>query len=373
MRKTETDLLRLALTAYEAAAEPELWPRFLESYNDAVSSDIALLQVHDFDANKSTLVSSFGMTLPFSQSYNEYYSKRNVWRERGRALYAEGAVNLDQEQCPRSVLERSEFYNDYILHLRVAHSMGGVIARRRNRFPTLTSLRNHRKGEFGEDARRITKFLLPHLTRAWTVFERLELLAAGESVLENMPIGIAFLGAGGDVLYANNSAENIFRSADGLSSLKGVPRAWGRKADALLRKSMDHASSLDKPMGPHALAIPRPSGRRAYQVVVAPLRTRYRQFASTHAPVVVVFITDPELPAPAKRDLLIQLYGLTPKEAQLTAKLSEGKSVEQSAGEMRITYETARTHLRRIFSKTGTSRQGELLLLLARLPGTELG
>jgi DNA-binding CsgD family transcriptional regulator len=30
--------------------------------------------------------------------------------------------------------------------------------------------------------------------------------------------------------------------------------------------------------------------------------------------------------------------------------------------------ETARTHLRRIFSKTGTSRQAELILLIARHP-----
>lgn len=52
----------------------------------------------------------------------------------------------------------------------------------------------------------------------------------------------------------------------------------------------------------------------------------------------------------------------------LAARLFEGKSLEQVAGELAITYETARTHLRRIFSKTGTSRQAELVLLIARLP-----
>ena len=56
----------------------------------------------------------------------------------------------------------------------------------------------------------------------------------------------------------------------------------------------------------------------------------------------------------------MQTYKLTRKEAMLAAKLSEGKSVEQAAEELAITYETARTHLRRIFSKTGTSRQAEL-------------
>jgi len=59
---------------------------------------------------------------------------------------------------------------------------------------------------------------------------------------------------------------------------------------------------------------------------------------------------------------------LTPKEAALTARLSEGKTIHQAAREMEMSYETARTHLRRIFDKTGTSRQSELLLLIANLP-----
>jgi DNA-binding CsgD family transcriptional regulator len=37
------------------------------------------------------------------------------------------------------------------------------------------------------------------------------------------------------------------------------------------------------------------------------------------------------------------------------------------AQELGMRYETARTHLRRIFEKTGTSRQTELVSLLARM------
>jgi DNA-binding CsgD family transcriptional regulator len=87
------------------------------------------------------------------------------------------------------------------------------------------------------------------------------------------------------------------------------------------------------------------------------------------APLAVVLITDPERQEPASADLMMQIFKLTPKEAALAAKLSEGKSVERAAEESAISYETARTHLRRIFSKTGTSRQAELLLMMARLPG----
>jgi DNA-binding CsgD family transcriptional regulator len=82
----------------------------------------------------------------------------------------------------------------------------------------------------------------------------------------------------------------------------------------------------------------------------------------------VVFITNLDSYCSPGLELLMQIFELTRKEAEVAVKLSEGKSVEQTAQELAIAYETARTHLRRIFSKTGTSRQTELLLLLAHLP-----
>ena len=374
MPPTETELLRLALMAYEAAAEPSLWPRFLESFNDAISSDSIVLQVHDLGLNRSSILFGFGISSPLKQSYNEHYSKLNVWRQRGgSAFYRPGAVNFDQEQCPRPVLERSEFYNDYLLRIGGAHSLGAIIARDQNQAPTLTGLRGLRKGAYGEDERKVAKILLPYLAHAWTVHEKLELLAAGEFVLDHLSLGILFLDAGGATLYANRCAEEIFRDNDGLSLRNGMLHAWDRNATAQLCRAIDHALSPDLPPDPRAVLVPRTSGQRAYQVVVAPLRTRFRQFIGMAAPLAVVLITDPEQPGPPKLDLLMQLYDLTPKEAAIAVKLSEAKSVEQTAEALGMTYQTARTHLRHIFSKTGTSRQTELLLLIAKLPGCGVG
>jgi len=59
---------------------------------------------------------------------------------------------------------------------------------------------------------------------------------------------------------------------------------------------------------------------------------------------------------------LISVYGLTRGEAALAAKLVQGKSIEVAAVELCISAHTARTHLKRIFMKTDTHRQPELLL-----------
>lgn len=367
---SETKLLQLSMLAYEAAAEPELWPGFMKSYTETVSADSSVLQIHDLTGRTSSIVSGFGLSSPFIQSYNAHYSRLNVWRDQGRPLYRAGMVNLSEEQCPRPLLERTEFYNDYLLRIGGAYSMGAVIARQKDHAPTLTALRGHRKAPFGEQEREQARFVLPYLTRAWALFERLQLLAAGESVVDTLPLGVVFLLSGGRATYWNQAADDIFRRNDGLSVRNFVLHAEDRTAEVRLRRAIDHAVSPRSPLGPKAVPIPRTSLHRAYQVTAAPLRRRVRQFEGVPTPVGVVLITDPDRQEPANTDLLIQMYKLTPREAALAAKLSEGKSVEQASREMGITYETARTHLRRIFSKTETSRQAELVLLMARLTAT---
>lgn len=365
---SETELLRLALAAYEAVAEPDLWPGFLQLYAKLTSADATFLQIHDMTAQASHILQSFGITSPLKQSYNEYYSKINVWRNRGRALIVPGRVFLDQEQCSRSDLERSEFFNDCLKPFRLAYSMGAAIARKGPLAPTLSCLRGPSRSAFDESDREIAGFVLPHLRRAWTIAERLDLLAAGESVLDAVPLGAVFLGSDGAAIYCNRAAQEIFNANDGLGLRSGGLTAQDKKAEIQLRKSIDSALALCQRPGPAAVSVPRRSSRRDYQVVSAPFLGQFRQFLGLPRPRVLVLITDPEHHAAANEDQMRELFKLTRREAAIAAKLIEGKSVEQAAAELSVTYETARTHLRRIFSKTGTSRQAELLLLIARVP-----
>jgi len=69
-------------------------------------------------------------------------------------------------------------------------------------------------------------------------------------------------------------------------------------------------------------------------------------------------------------DLLRSHFGLTPAEARLAIHLVAGETLRSADAKLGITYETARTHLKNIFSKTGTCRQAELVVVLVTaLPG----
>ena len=60
-----------------------------------------------------------------------------------------------------------------------------------------------------------------------------------------------------------------------------------------------------------------------------------------------------------------RLFGLTCAESRLLAALFEGCSVPQAAQRRGVAKTTARTHLQRVFDKTGARRQGDLMRLVA--------
>ena len=69
-------------------------------------------------------------------------------------------------------------------------------------------------------------------------------------------------------------------------------------------------------------------------------------------------------------DLLQCHFGLAPAEARLALHLLAGETLRSAAVKLSITYETARSQLKRIFNKTGTCRQAELVIvILTALPG----
>jgi len=67
---------------------------------------------------------------------------------------------------------------------------------------------------------------------------------------------------------------------------------------------------------------------------------------------------------------LQEIFELTPAQAQLAALLYDGASVKQAAERLGITEGSARQYLRRIFVRTGTNRQIDLVRRIARAMAT---
>ena len=84
---------------------------------------------------------------------------------------------------------------------------------------------------------------------------------------------------------------------------------------------------------------------------------------------VVLVVKDLERDIVVDPALLVRLFDLTPAQAKLAVRIASGSSVEEAAAELGVGSETMRKHLKAVFAKTDTHRQGELVALLSKLSG----
>ena len=83
---------------------------------------------------------------------------------------------------------------------------------------------------------------------------------------------------------------------------------------------------------------------------------------------VLLFVTDPEMRPEVAPDLVRRLFGLTESESRLASAIASGDSIDGAAESMGVTVSTARTYLKQVFAKTGTSRQGDLVRMVLTSP-----
>jgi DNA-binding CsgD family transcriptional regulator len=99
---------------------------------------------------------------------------------------------------------------------------------------------------------------------------------------------------------------------------------------------------------------------------VLPLTSGARRQAGVgFSAVAAVFVRKAQLDGPAMPEAIAKLYGLTPSELRVLLAVFETSGVADIAEMLGISESTAKTHLRRLFEKTGTSRQAELVRLVA--------
>ena len=78
----------------------------------------------------------------------------------------------------------------------------------------------------------------------------------------------------------------------------------------------------------------------------------------------MIFLGSPKLAHATATNLLRHLYDLTRAEADLTWLLADGLSLEEAAEKRGVTLNTARSQLKRVFTKTGARRQSELVRIV---------
>jgi DNA-binding CsgD family transcriptional regulator len=115
--------------------------------------------------------------------------------------------------------------------------------------------------------------------------------------------------------------------------------------------------------GDRALSLTAHDGER-YVAHVLPLASVMRSDAEgSSAAVAVLFVRKAALSLRSSDELLARTFNLTPSEIRVLLAVVEFTGVSEVAQSLGIAETTVKTHLKRIFAKTGTSRQADLVKL----------
>lgn len=358
---------RLVGAIYEGPMETPPWQSALQMMRDSLrAAHVTLMLRPPSSDNTGVMINTGSVTKQGVESYETHFFAMDPF-----VRLTEGEVVTAEELIGKQWLQ-STVYQEYLRPLGVRHLLGADIYTKEGIECRLRITRPHDSQPFSAEDKALCRFLLPHLKRSIQLHARLDFLECERQLfagtVNRMLLGIISFSQNGSILETNQEARRILAEKDGIwlsgNNLAVEVTQEGRELQRMIRQALSGTASGQGPAMVEAMSVTRPSGRAKLGVLVRtiPLGTWSE---SRQRPAVAVFLRDPESSAAQpSHELVRRLFGLTRMEASLALLLAEGLTLDEAAEKMDVRRNTARTHLRSIFCKTGVTRQTMLVRLL---------
>ncbi|WER49065.1 helix-turn-helix transcriptional regulator [Cupriavidus sp. WKF15] len=354
---------------YQGPMEKVPWGKALELIRRQLRANYVTLILRSPAADRAGLMvnaSEHGTTQPGEASYNSYYYSLDPFV----GLPSNRVVTIDEHLGPAAWCS-SELYQQFLHPLGVRFVLGADLRTDDGVECRLRVSRNMDAPDFSQSEKALCTALLPHLKRAVDLHSRMDMVESERNVcagaIDRMLVGMVMIDESGTIIKTNAAADEILAARDGIRIAMGTLEVnYGqenRKFQRLLRQSM--AAHRGAAMaGTEAMSVTRPSGKARLGLLIRTVPLSEWSEDNRRRPACVVFIRDPERKSRASRDMVRQLFDFTPAETELALQLANGLTLDESAEELGISKNTARAHLRAIFSKTGVTRQAKLVRML---------
>jgi DNA-binding CsgD family transcriptional regulator/PAS domain-containing protein len=354
---------------YDCALEPDHWPEAMRRLTELTASAAMGMGIIDHKYKHRVRLYDYGYSEEDLRIYFEKYAAMTpvfvarLMHPVGEPVTAEMLVG-EQELLESRIYQefwkpRGIRYLATIELLRTAHRSVGAAVTRKEWQPA-----------YGASDLALLRLLAPHLIRAVTISDVLDLRTLKsemlEATLDSLAAGVFLTARDSRIVYMNAAAERQLKTGNALRVVNNRLSAADLRARPALSKAIDEAATCeaDAGSGGHTLAIPDSEGA-GYVATLLPLeRGRRQSLIAPFAASVAVFMQNPAEVPLMPGEAFAKLYRLTGGELRVLLVLARGVSAKEAADMLGIGEATVRTHLQRMFSKTGTSRQADLLRLL---------
>jgi DNA-binding CsgD family transcriptional regulator len=354
---------------YAAALDPVLWTDALAKIAEFVGGPAGALGSKDMVDKFVNVDHHVGLDLTYMQMQSEMYEEFDPLT--AVPLFDIGQVASLQELRPYDDCRKQRSDQEWTRPQACGDTASAVLERSKS-CEFLSVVRNAANGMVDDEMRRRITLVAPHMRRAVLIGKAIDRkaneAAAFADVLDNLSAGLFLIDAKGLLVHANAAGRGILGADDFLRSIGGRLVARDTKINRTLQDIFANSGSLEiGSKGCKGIALLLTAqGRECYIAHVLPLAAAARRRAGAPGMVAAaLFVRRATLEIPSSPDVIRRAYQLTPTELRVLLAIVNIGGVPEVATAFGVADTTIKTHVSRLFEKTGAGRQADLVKVVA--------
>src|SRR5262249_55520986 len=306
----------------------------------------------------------------YVQLYFEKYIKMDPYST-GQFFAKIGQPVAIGDLVPPEDILGTRFYREWVQPQRLVDCVVSPLHKSSTSAALIGVFRHERHGAADDQSRRRLRLIVPHLRRAALIGKTVDLKASEGAALADTLDGISaamlLVDARGRIIHSNANGHALLAEGHLLRAPGGKLAAVDAMADQALHEAFLATAGGDARVGTKGIAVALMArDDERYVGHVLPLTSGARRKAgTTYAAVAAVFVHKAALETRSPPEIIAKTFKLTPSELRVLVGIVEVGGVPETAAALGIAEATVKTHLLRLYAKTNSRRQADLVKLLA--------
>jgi DNA-binding CsgD family transcriptional regulator len=355
---------------YDAALDPTLWTDVVGKAGHFVGGQAASIFSKNPIAREGHVYYVSGIDQHYQQLYFGKYIKLDPITT-GHYFADVGQPIATADLMPREEFLETRLYKEWVQPQGMVDFVSAVLDKSATSAALFGVFRHKSDGLVDEETRWRMHLVVPHIRRAVLVGRFIDLkskeAATFSDALDGLSTAICFVDASGRIVHANAACHVILDEGNLLSTTAGRVVARDADIDRTLQKLFEAAAEGDAAIGTQGIALPLcgQDGAR-YILHLLPLTSGARRLAGVaYDATAAMFLRRATLEVPSPPEVIAKTYKLTPTELRVLLGVVEVGGVPAVSAALGVAETTIKTHLRRLFEKTGVDRQADLVKIVA--------
>jgi DNA-binding CsgD family transcriptional regulator/PAS domain-containing protein len=359
---------------YDCSFNPAGWPQVLTRVThalDAAYSTISLANPLSSSGYMARMAAHSGWDPEQLRILNEEYGVAGI---PGLAAVLTNDVDHPWStltQMPEAEFQESAFYRNWAKPQGLRDACITKVVHTPDRVGVLGTITRENRDIISAEEQHFVALLSPHIRRSAMIGDLLDhARVAGDlyrTALDGLGTPIILTDKDSRILYGNARAQAMLSAELPVRSRLGVLQARHPMATRALADAIAHTSCGDQALGSRGIGIPVSAPDEPPSVLYVLPLTHGTARESLRPATAAIFISTAGSAAPPADATLLALFDLTPAEARVMTRIGSGQTNAAAMADLGISENTLKTHLTRVYAKTGVSRQAGLMKLMTEI------